>query len=218
MRKTIRVTAAVVALIALGGCAATDRGADATTASSGSPSSSGPAHVGAESTGGDADDPFHLSAATWPVDLEGAAEFYDGMPRAFAGRKLNRSRELGPSTGLTYGPASAGVTAWSMETDEEIPDAKAVLAAMFGLGYGCDKATYRGTAEPLRGGQMPGFGPGDDTAPWWFACEVATAEGSPNYRAYAVGWTSGDLGWLTMTPNKQTSQKLLDLMVDRSHL
>jgi hypothetical protein len=45
---------------------------------------------------------------------------------------------------------------------------------------------------------------------------VDGAEGAPNFRAYAVGWTSGDLGWLTVTPDERTSRHLLAVMVDRA--
>lgn len=209
MRSIIRVAVTGVAVLALGGCGAADRAPDAgTSVPSGTPSTSD------TSSESDAPDPYHIAATDWAVDLDGATEFYDQMPTTFQGRPVRRpgGETGGSSAGVTYGPANTGVTAWSMATDDDVPDARAVLATMFGLGLVCDKATYRGTAEPMRGGLIPGFGSSEEIDPWWFACQVDGAEGAPNFRAYAVGWTSGDLGWLTVTPDERTSRDLLAVM------
>ena len=212
MRSTVRVATTAVTLLALGGCGAADRAPDA-----GAASTSGTPSAGA-SNQMDVPDPYHLADADWATDLDGAAEFYDQMPATFQGVPVRRpGGEAGSGApGVTYGPANTGVTAYSMGTDEEVPDAKAVLATMFGIGMICDKTTYRGTAEPMRGGLIPGFGSDEEVDPWWFACEVDGAEGAPNLRAYAVGWTSGDLGWLTVTPDERTSRELLAVMVERA--
>jgi hypothetical protein len=212
MRSIIRVAATALALLAFTGCGAADQSRD-----SAAPSSAETARPSGASSEAAVPDPYHIGAADWAVDLEGAREFYAEMPATFQGGPVRHpGGEDGSSPGVTYGPVNTGVSAYSMETDEEIPDAKAVLAAMFGLGMVCDKATYRGTAEPIRGGLIPGFGSGEDIDPWWFACQVDGAEGAPNFRAYAVGWTSGDLGWLTVTPDERTSRELLAVMVDHA--
>ena len=138
------------------------------------------------------------------------------MPAEFQTWPVKHPRYFGSSTGVTYGPASNGASAWSMEADKTVPDAQAALAMMFGMTMACDKTTYRGTAEPERGGLMPGFGSGDDIEPWWFSCQVTGAEGSPNYSAFAVGWTSGDLGWLVVVPDEDSSRDLLDVMITRT--
>ena len=212
MRSIIRIAMTAVAMLALGGCGAADRASEA-----GVPSSSGTPSTSDASPEADVPDPYNIAAVDWAVDLDGATEFYDQMPASFQGRPARHSGGwAGSSAGVIYGSVNTGVTAYSMETDKEVPDAKAVLATMFGIGMVCEKATYRGTAEPMRGGLIPGFGSGEDVDPWWFACEVDGAEGAPNFRVYAVGWTSGDLGWLTVTPDERTSRHLLAVMVDRA--
>lgn len=212
MRSIIGVVITAIVVLALGGCGSTDRAPEA-----GAPSSSGTPSPSGDSPETNAPDPYRIAAADWPVDLDGATDFYDQMPARFHGLPAKRpGGEFGSSAGVLYGPVNTGVSAYSMEADAEVPDAKAVLAAMFGIGMVCDKATYRGSAEPMRGGLIPGFGSGEEVDPWWFACEVDGAEGAPNFRAYAVGWTSGDLGWLTVTPDERISRELLAVMVDRA--
>jgi predicted small lipoprotein YifL len=215
MRTSIRAATAVLILLTLAACGE-DRAPNAATSSSSKKTSPGDSAERRIASQGGASDPFNIAAGEWAVDLDGATEFYDDMPATFQGWKVKRPHYYGSSTGVDYGPMNAGVTAWSMAADKSVPDAKAVLAVMFGMGMACDKATYRGTAEPERGGLVPGFGSDAKVDSWWFACEVAGAEGAPNYRAYAVGWTSGNLGWLTVTPDEQTSRDLLEVMVERS--
>lgn len=81
---------------------------------------------------------------------------------------------------------------------------------MFGMGMVCEKATYRGTATPMQGGQLPGLGSGKHPDLWWFACQ-AKGEGSQNY--FTIGWTSGDVAWLVDAPDEDTSRELLDVMI-----
>lgn len=215
MRTSVRTAAAALILLTLGACGE-DRATNAATPSSSeTPSPSDTAGSGTASPGG-ANDPYNIEAGEWAVDLGSATEFYDDMPATFQGWKVRHPHYYGSSTGVEYGPVNTGITAWSMAADKSVPDAKAALAVMFGMGMACDKATYRGTAEPERGGLIPGFGTDAKVDPWWFACEVAGAEGAPNFRGYAVGWASGDLGWLTVTPDQRTSRELLEVMVERS--
>ena len=215
VRTSIRVATTALILLTLGACGE-DRALNAATPpSSETPSPSDTA--GRRTASQDAaNDPYNIAAGEWAVDNDGATEFYDDMPATFQGWKVKYPHYYGPSTGVEYGPVNTGITAWSMAADKTVPDAKAALAVMFGMGMACDKATYRGTAEPERGRLVPSFGSDAKVDPWWFACEVAGAEGAPNYRAYAVGWTSGDLGWLTVTPDAQTSRELLKVMVELS--
>ena len=207
-------TTAVVILFALCGCGNASPVADSQPPSR--TPSPGTADSPASVPTGAKHDPFHIGAAAWPVDLEGAAALYDDMPAKFKARPVERLRMGGGATGVAYGPGDAGPIAWSMEAGTDVPDAQSALAVMFGMTMSCDKTTYTGTATPDRRGFGPGFGSGKNTDPWWFACRVDGLEGSPNFRAFAVGWTSGELGWLTVTPDKRTSHELLEVLAART--
>jgi len=75
----------------------------------------------------------------WPDDRKAAETAFDRMPQQLAGM---RGQHFG--SGVHYGP-NTGITAFVMSTDNQTKDAKAVLAAMFGLGAVCNKDTYVGT-------------------------------------------------------------------------
>ena len=214
VRRIGTVATAIVILFSLCGCGSESSGADSQPPSK-TPSpgrTDGPTAVprGAER------DPFHIGDAAWPVDLEGAAALYDDMPAKFKTRPVERMPMVKGAAGVAYGPGDVGPMAWSMEADKSVPDAQTALAVMFGMTMSCDKTTYQGTATPDRGGFGPAFGSGENTDPWWFACQVDGMEGSPKFRAFAVGWTSGDLGWLTVTPDQHTSHELLKVLAART--
>jgi hypothetical protein len=223
-RNILRITsaAAVAAItLALTGCGSTNDNGDArgTSGATGRPSStSDPTdrtvrHKLRIDPGDDhlpqpaqVVDTFDLAGSEWPADLAGAKALYGAMPATFGSRPGKHPRFFGSATGVAYG---ANVTAWSMAVDKTIPDAHAVLAVMFGMTMSCDKTTYQGTAEPEAGGRLPGAGADGNADLWWFSCQVNSAEGSRHFRAFAVGWTSSELGWLVVAPDEQTARGLV---------
>ena len=92
------------------------------------------------------------------------------------------------------------------------------LPRYFGGAAGVDYG--RGNDAPVAwvmqsGKQVPDAdrsGEYDPDGGWWFACTIDGAEGAPNFTGQAVGWAVGDLGWLTITPDRATSRALLKAM------
>jgi hypothetical protein len=149
--------------------------------------------------------------------MSGAAALYDRMPAKFKTRPVERMPKIKRMAGVAYGQQADGSMAWSMEAGKSVPDAQTALAMMFGMTMSCDKSTYQGTAIPdRRWGFGPGYGSGKHADPWWFACQVDGMEGRPKARAFAVGWTSGDLGWLMVTPDERTSHELMEVLAARA--
>jgi hypothetical protein len=157
-------------------------------------------------------DTFHIRAAAWPTDLGSAAALYKHLPATFNTWRAQHPRFAHGTTGVVYdGPRGTGAIAWSLKAGKHVPDARAALAATFGMGRGCDKSTYRGSATPDRGGRGPGYGIGEDIDPWWFACHL-----TDRAHNFAVGWTSGDLAWLVVTPDEHTSGELVKTLAART--
>ncbi len=46
---------------------------------------------------------------------------------------------------------------------------------------------------------------GTDDGLWWFSCKFEGGE-SRTFTGHAIGWVSGDLGWLVTTPDKDTTR------------
>lgn len=213
-RSAVRVVGTCAAmLLALSACGAIDdTPTDKGTAKAGSSRSPSPAHSSGPSASpksrGHGDDPFNLTAGDWPRDLRGADALYDEMPDKYKTWPVTHVRSQPGVAGVFYRQKAA---AFSMEAKKpEMPDARDVLASMFGMGNLCDKGTYRGTAPPMQGGELPGLGSGKHPDMWWFACQ-ATGDGAPH--SFAIGWTSGDVAWLVDTPDEETSRELLDVMI-----
>lgn len=168
----------------------------------------------------DASAPFGIEKVGWPGDLEGAKALFDRMPATLNGATLRRHRSFGDSAGVSYGPqGNSTPTAWVMEADRDLPDAPAVLSVMFGLGLACKEGTYRGTAPQSRWSRGPDFDrdgdyPTDDL--WWFSCTIDGAEGAPNFTGHALGWASGDLGWLVTTPDRATTRAMARALISAS--
>jgi hypothetical protein len=216
MRSGIRVIGTVaVTLLALSACGAVDdTPTDNGTGKAGSPRSPSTTRSSGSSERPESQgrgDPFNLSAGDWPTDLRGADALYEKMPATFKIWPVTRVRSQPGTAGVFY---KSKADAFSMEASNEIPDARDVLSAMFGMGMVCDPATYRGTATPMQGGQLPGLGSGKHPDPWWFACQ-AKGEGSRSY--FTIGWTSGDVAWLLDAPDEDTSRELLDVMMALTH-
>ena len=216
MRSGIRVVGTVaVTLLALSACGAVDdTPTDNGSGEAGSSRSPSTAHSSGSSVSPKSHgrgDPFNLSAGDWPTELRGANAVYDKMPATFKAWPVEHVRSQPGTAGVFY---QSKADAFSMEANNEIPDARDVLSAMFGMGMVCEKATYRGTATPMQGGQLPGLGSGKHPDLWWFACQ-AKGEGSRSW--FSIGWTSGDVAWLVDAPDEDTARELLDVMAALTH-
>lgn len=167
--------------------------------------------------GASADESMGVDAVQWPGDLANAKKLFARMPNELAGMPGRQPKFYGPSAGIVYGPMQDGAMAWVMGTDKQVKDPTSVLAVMFGLGLACKKGTYAGTAPPSRWGGGPDmdrehqYDPGKGA--WWFSCTIDGAEGDPQYTGHAVGWVSGDLGWLTTSPDKKTARALTKALI-----
>lgn len=161
---------------------------------------------------------FGVEEVEWPEDLAGAQALFDRMPERLLGDELRRPKYFGGSAGVSYGPLRGNATpsAWVMQTDDEIPDATAALSVMFGMTLACDKDTYRGTApQGPYGGGPDADRSGDYPGPqlWWFSCTIDGAEGAPKFTGHALGWASGDLGWLVTTGDRDTTEALAKALI-----
>ena len=167
--------------------------------------------------GAAADESMGVTAVQWPGDLASAERLFARMPSEVAGMAGRQPRSYGPSAAIVYGSMRNGATAWVMGTDKELKEPTGVLAVMFGLGLACKEGTYAGTAPPSRWGGGPdidrkhAYDP--DKGAWWFSCTIDGAEGDPQHTGHAVGWVSGDLGWLTTSPDKETARALTTALI-----
>lgn len=163
----------------------------------------------------DARDPYGVAEADWPDNLEDAKALFERMPKTLAGEDRKLPRFFGGAAGVTYGRGNDAPVAWVMEAGKQVPDATAALSVMFGMTMACMKDSYEGTAPRSDYGSVPDSdrsGEYDPDGGWWFACTIDGAEGAPNFTGQAVGWASGDLGWLTITPDRATSRALLEAL------
>ena len=143
------------------------------------------------------------------------------LPKALGGESLEVSyqpghEESGPEASATYGDMAGLTVAEEYTTNDtesgepELLTADALLAARFGLVFGCAKNSYQGTIKPNDGGYGPGFGsPQKSWKPMWFSCQIDVAEGDDNFKGYAVGWTSKKAAWLVITKDQKTARSLI---------
>jgi hypothetical protein len=120
---------------------------------------------------------------------------------------------------VTYGKNDSVVVSGEHITAErshrkpEPGSANNSLSAMFGIGLGCAKGTYRGTAPRPA---YPGGGPGVTSKPLsrnvWFSCRIDGAEGDDSFTGNAVGWTSHTTAWLVVGQDEKTAQALVDAL------
>jgi hypothetical protein len=86
------------------------------------------------------------------------------------------------------------------------------------MGFACKKGTYVGTAPQSRFGGGPDFGQrgtfDPDKGVWWFSCTIDGAEGDPRFTGHALGWVSGELGYLITSPDKRTARGVVQAMID----
>jgi hypothetical protein len=163
-----------------------------------------------------------VDRASWPETFRGAQEVLTRLPDRLNGVARETYANAGDDedpphdAGASYGDRTSVTVFEAYRSNDPLDphhawgSATNVLAAAFGLGLACAKGSYRGTAPRPR---YPGAGPGSTeravTKPVWFSCRVAGAEGDDDYRAHAVGWTSGKTAWLVVTPNQRTTAGLV---------
>jgi hypothetical protein len=220
-RRLPRLLPIALLTIFLAGCGSTGSGGTGYSGDEAAPPSSasvdeslGDAEAGAKPNSS----VMGIDTVEWPGDQDGAQEVFDRMPDELGGMGVKRPHFYGPSTGVVYGSANTGITAWVMGPDKEMgDDPQANLSVMFGMGMACEKGTYLGTAAQSRWGGGPDgdrkgeFGPDDGL--WWFSCDFEAGE-SETFTGHAIGWVSGDLGWLVTTPGKDTTRATVAALID----
>jgi hypothetical protein len=157
-----------------------------------------------------------IDTVEWPGNLRDAEALLDRMPDQLAGVPGKQWRANGTSAGVAYGATDERATAWVMSTNKaKTPES--TLGVMFGPGVACEKDTFVGTVPELPYGGGPALEMDSSAAegPRWYACtiEIGGAEGDAKRNAHAVGWVSGDLGWMTTTPDERTSAALIDALI-----
>lgn len=166
---------------------------------------------------------FGVDRVRWPATAKGASELLNGLPQTFGGESLevyyqpaDTKEELGATAGAQYGDAQSitvsdeFVTSDTASGKPELLSAEQLLAASFGLVFGCAKNSYRGTIEPGEGGYGPGSGPSKKSSgPRWFSCAIDVAEGDDDFTGHAVGWTSGKAAWLVIAEDATAARSLI---------
>jgi hypothetical protein len=206
-------------LLASTGCASANQGRSSDSAGNpASSSNSASPSVSSTPTAQGAAGALGIDVVNWPGRLQGAKQLFRRMPDRLLGVRGRHPGFYGPSAGVVYGREDNGVTAYVMGTDRQVKDPKAVLSFMFGMGFACKKGTYLGTAPQSRYGGGPDFDQPRSLKPsagvWWFSCAIDGVEGDPESTGYALGWVSGDLGYLTATPNKAAAHALIQELIN----
>lgn len=187
--------------------------------SAGPPPSSPP--PGSWSADGDS---FGVDRARWPTTVAAAEPLLRRMPATFAGRPAevdvtkaepDEDGGSGAEGGVDYGDetglsiAEAYVSTNTADGKPQKLSAKDLLAINFGLVFGCDEDSYRGTAAPSEGRIGPSLGKDQPDGPVWFSCRIRGAEGDESYTGHVVGWTSGKTAWLVLAPDVDTVRALV---------
>jgi hypothetical protein len=155
----------------------------------------------------------------WPTTLAGARAVLAGLPGQLGGVRrevyFNSGEGEDPpvrDAGASYGERSTVTVSEAYRSTDKLDphhawgSANNLLSANFGLGLGCARGSYRGTApRPTNPYGGPAVTDRALTDPVWFSCRVSGAEGDESYRGHAVGWTSGKTAWLVVTPDRRTS-------------
>lgn len=195
------------------GCGQTD---DGESTSAGRSATSAQTSAEKASDAGSSDEAMGINTVEWPGNLQDAEALFDRMPDELAGVPVKRWQAGGRSTGIAYGPAQDGATAWVMSTTKATKTPERTLAVMFGPGVACEKGTYSGTVPQAPYGGGPALEMNSTAGEeLWYACTIETggAEGDSRRTAHAVGWVSGDLGWLTTSPDEQTADSLIKELI-----
>ncbi len=155
-----------------------------------------------------------VGGVEWPGDVQAARQLFGRMPGELGGhpRKV-MGGEASNTPGVFYGSFTSGMVAYVMGPSSGVKEPTAALAAMFGMGYTCDRGTYAGTAPQSRYGG-PDMARGSrvetDNKLWWFSCDFSGER--PSDTGHAVGWVSGELAWLATAPDRETSRSLIDAL------
>lgn len=164
---------------------------------------------------------YGVEESDWPVTLAGARSVLVAMPRRVAGqpRELSVDPRDKEFASVTYGEKNSVVVAAGDVTGEppgqksKETSANNALSAMFGLGLGCAKGSYRGTAPRP---SYSGGGPAVTTKPLskdvWFSCTIDGAEGDDRFTGNAVGWTSHRTAWLVEGQDRGTTQTIVEAL------
>jgi hypothetical protein len=191
--------------------------APATATSSTSPSPAAASDPSADASGSS----FGVERIHWPATLKGARTVLNLMPMRLVGqtRQLFTDPRDKEFTSVTYGDNNSVVVSGEQITAErshgkpEPGSANNSLSAMFGIGLGCVKGSYRGTAPRPA---YPAGGPGVTRKPLsrnvWFSCTIDGAEGDDSFTGNAVGWTSHKTAWLVVGQDKKSTQALVDAL------
>jgi hypothetical protein len=219
--------------VVLTGCGATDAGAPAAPVSKvpAAPTSEpapapAPANKSEHSAQLDTSGPsFGVDRTMWPATAKSAYKLLNSLPQSLHGEALDVSYEpadkeegFGASAEASYGEAisiSVFDEYVTRDTESREPELFAVdklLAADFGLVYGCAKGSYRGTIK--RSGDGPGFQSAKGKSasasqPMWFSCKIDGAEGNENFKGHAVGWTSKKAAWLVIAEDDKAARSLI---------
>jgi hypothetical protein len=164
---------------------------------------------------------FGVDRVHWPATAKGAYKLMNALPQTLSGEPLELTyqrgeEEFGAEANAQYGDraslsvADEYVTSDTESGKPELFSSGDLLAARFGLVFGCAKRSYRGTIKPLDGGLGPGFGSSRESSkPMWFSCEIEGAEGDDNFTGFAVGWTSAKAAWLVIADDKKKARLVI---------
>jgi hypothetical protein len=227
----VRVGAPIgVLVMLLVGCGVTDTATPTAPSVSATESSSNPTpdsspaeesdRLGHRDTSGPS---FGVDRVGWPATAKGAYKLFNALPQTLRGETLqvyyqpaDKDEEFGATAGAQYGEATTisvsdeYITSDTESGEPELFTADQLLAASFGLVFGCAKKSYRGTIQPLEGGSGPGFGGSKRSSkPMWFSCKVDGAEGDDNFKGHAVGWTSRKAAWLVIAEDEKAARSLI---------
>jgi hypothetical protein len=148
-----------------------------------------------------------VDATDWPIDVDQAGALLERLPVQLDGMTLTVGPVRGGLASARYQDGERNVILQVMEPSHGVKDPQSMLAVLFGMTMSCDRETYVGSIPAGYRGVVPAMPSSSDrlVPHGWFGCTVRGAEGSPNYTAEALGWTSKDAAWLTLSSDKKTS-------------
>lgn len=156
---------------------------------------------------GGAGESMRVDTIDWPLDVEQADDLLKQLPAQLDGMTLTVKPVRGGFTFARYRDGDRNAIVQVMAPSHGVKDPQSMLAVLFGMTMSCSKETYVGSIPAGYRGHVPGLPQSSDrqVPHGWFGCTVHGAEGSPNYTAEALGWTSKDAAWLTLSSDKKTS-------------
>jgi hypothetical protein len=156
-----------------------------------------------------------VAVTDWPVDVDQAGALLERLPAHLDGMTLTVEPVRGALAFARYRGGDRNAVLQVMEPSHGVKDPQSMLAVLFGMTMSCDKGTYAGSIPAGYRGLVPGMPPSSDqlVPHGWFGCTVQGAEGNPHYTAEALGWTSKDAAWLTLSSDKRTSGTVVKELV-----